>query len=473
MGRVLVEKLLRTCNDVNRLYLVIRTRKGQEPAARIKEFTDDELFGLLLEKYPNAFDKVTIIPGDVSEIECGISKEDQQILRDNVSVVFHTAASVRFDDSVTKAVKLNTRGTHELLKMAENFKKLEVFEYVSTTYCNFNLYDTVGEKVYPSHLDWKTLVALVDKDGNTLNSLQHKLQGTQINTYVLTKSLAENIVEEYSNRVPVVIVRPSVVVPSLQEPFPGWINNLNGLMGVVAGNAKGVMRVFHCDPEARVGFVPVDVAINGLLVGAWSKRFLDDGVLQVFNEAYGDKICVTNRNIVDQGAVITAKYPMENYLWYPFCYLTKNRRLFHILFLLMQVIPALLVDLVLKICGKKPMLTRITRHIYVANLAISEFVTHENQFSNTKFRNIFTKLSPIDREQLVVSEEQAKDFDENTYMTNALLGLKKYFFHEKEEDLPRYRRNQQRLYYLHVTVKVLFWTYVLYKLALCASSLVT
>lgn len=40
MGKVLVDKLLRTC-DLEMLYLLIRVKKGKEPSARLKELFDD------------------------------------------------------------------------------------------------------------------------------------------------------------------------------------------------------------------------------------------------------------------------------------------------------------------------------------------------------------------------------------------------------------------------------------------------
>lgn len=41
MGKVLVEKLLRHCPKLNRLYLIIRTKKGTNPSDRIKEFMNN------------------------------------------------------------------------------------------------------------------------------------------------------------------------------------------------------------------------------------------------------------------------------------------------------------------------------------------------------------------------------------------------------------------------------------------------
>jgi len=53
-----------------------------------------------------------------------------------VNIVYHAAASVRFDDTLKDAIFLNTRGTREVAKLALETKNLEVFVHVSTTYCH-------------------------------------------------------------------------------------------------------------------------------------------------------------------------------------------------------------------------------------------------------------------------------------------------------------------------------------------------
>ena len=43
--------------------------------------------------------------------------------------------------------------------------------------------------------------------------------------------MAEQIIKLERGDVPVTIIRPSIVIASQQEPFPGWIDNLNGPTG--------------------------------------------------------------------------------------------------------------------------------------------------------------------------------------------------------------------------------------------------
>lgn len=55
----------------------------------------------------------------------------------NNSKVFNEIFEIyRFDDDLKDAVLLNTRGTHELLKIAEKLKHLQALIHVSTTFIN-------------------------------------------------------------------------------------------------------------------------------------------------------------------------------------------------------------------------------------------------------------------------------------------------------------------------------------------------
>lgn len=59
----------------------------------------------------------------------------------------------------------------------------------------------------------------------------------------------------------------------MAEPLPGWVDNLNGPIGLIVGAGKGVIRSMHCKGENYGQFIPVDYAINtsivvGYLVGA-------------------------------------------------------------------------------------------------------------------------------------------------------------------------------------------------------------
>lgn len=113
------------------------------------------------------------VGGDVTLIGLGLSDESFKQLA-NVSVIFHSAASVRFDDSLKDAIILNTRGTREVCLLAEKLKNLDVLLHVSTTYCNCET-TTVREELYPPKANWVDAIRIAETlDNDAINSLTAK-----------------------------------------------------------------------------------------------------------------------------------------------------------------------------------------------------------------------------------------------------------------------------------------------------------
>lgn len=227
MGKVLIEKLLRSCPDLNRIFILLREKKNKTITERLEELSKIPVFDRLHQEYPNHFSKVCAINGDCSMIGLGISDDDLKRM-ENVSAIFHSAASVRFDDALKDAIILNTRGTVEVLRLAEKLKGIRVLLHVSTTYCNPDK-KVVEEMIYPPKCDWREAIKIAETyDEYTLNALAEKYTNCEPNTYTFTKGLSEQAVKDFSDRLPIIIFRPSIVVSSLDEPMPGWIDNFNG-----------------------------------------------------------------------------------------------------------------------------------------------------------------------------------------------------------------------------------------------------
>ena len=64
--------------------------------------------------------------GDITLPELGMSQADQKILTDSVSVVFHSAATVKFDEGLKIAVVMNILGTKRVVQLCHKMLKLEV-----------------------------------------------------------------------------------------------------------------------------------------------------------------------------------------------------------------------------------------------------------------------------------------------------------------------------------------------------------
>ena len=86
-----------------------------------------QLFERLRAEQPKALSKLVVLPGDITELQLGLSEEHQALVKAEVSVVYHLAASVRFDDPFRKAVFTNLRSTRELVELARGMPQLKVY----------------------------------------------------------------------------------------------------------------------------------------------------------------------------------------------------------------------------------------------------------------------------------------------------------------------------------------------------------
>lgn len=103
-----------------------------------------------------------------------------------------------------------------------------------------------------------------------LESVTKTILGKYPNTYSFTKALSEGLVNEASKEIPTLIVRPSIIIPILYEPVPGWTDNIHGPTGLLLAGGSGVLRVMHCDKEANADFVPVDLLANALCISTFN-----------------------------------------------------------------------------------------------------------------------------------------------------------------------------------------------------------
>lgn len=85
-----------------------------------------QLFQKLKVERENDLQKIVPIQGDITEPELGISQADQRLLAETVSIVFHSAATVKFDEALKLSVTINMLGTKRLVHLCHSMMNLEV-----------------------------------------------------------------------------------------------------------------------------------------------------------------------------------------------------------------------------------------------------------------------------------------------------------------------------------------------------------
>jgi fatty acyl-CoA reductase len=84
-----------------------------------------QIFDWLRKERPEALNKLVPVCGDITLHELGISQADQKILADSVSIVFHSAATVKFDEALKLSVGMNIMGTKRIVQLCHKMVKLE------------------------------------------------------------------------------------------------------------------------------------------------------------------------------------------------------------------------------------------------------------------------------------------------------------------------------------------------------------
>uniref|UniRef100_A0A182HXK5 Fatty acyl-CoA reductase n=1 Tax=Anopheles arabiensis TaxID=7173 RepID=A0A182HXK5_ANOAR len=450
MGKVLIEKLLRSCPQIARVFVLMRAKRGKSLEDRLKLITDGVLFDMLKRENPEVLKKIQPIEGDCTMLKLGMSHESMERMKD-VQFVFHAAASVRFDDPLKDAILINTRSTREVLDWAKTLRKLRAVVHVSTTYCNPELMH-VEEKIYPPKMDWREAIRMAEMfDNALLETVKEKLTQFAPNTYTYTKALAEQICYEYRNDIPLVVFRPSIVTNTETEPLMGWVDNFNGPIGLLLGCASGVVRTGLLDLEKRINCIPVDVSIKAIIVAAWKRATTDEqGTLPVYNSAAEPEKTINYGTMLYDGKVLFDRTPLSNMLWAPGGTTTSNKYCFYLVFFCCQLLPAIIVDTLLRVAGKVPFLLRLNRKIFDAQVSLRYFMNNEWVFKTENFKELEYTLTADDR----------KDFSTNyfvrgmmEYYESAILGGRRYLLKEPDENIAYALKKYKRLRVLNYTLK--------------------
>ncbi|CAK9805522.1 Putative fatty acyl-CoA reductase CG5065 [Anthophora quadrimaculata] len=449
LGKVLIEKLLRSCPDIKEIFLLMRPKKGQSIEERLKQTIELPLFDKLREKKSNVFDKLIPIYGDVSVEGLGLSENDRRTIVERVSIIFHNAANVRFHENLRKDIFSNTRSTRDLCNLAKTMKNLVAFVHVSTAFSQSDK-PVIEEIVYPPPADWKDTIAMVESlDEETLQTFSRKYLGTMPNTYTFSKRLAEQVVTDYSKDLPCVLFRPTIVISTIEDPVSGWLDNFNGPVGMLIGGGKGILRIMRLKGDTASDFIPVDLAIKVMITATWKRglqTIKEDPNVHVYNGSSNQIQRIVQKEMIAMGFRTIEKIPLEGIVWYPRTFLTGSRILHYVLTLLCHLLPALIIDGILKLIGREPMLVKLQKVVYSSTTQLGYFLHNEWLFKNEKMLSIlWADLPAAERE--IFGYDYSK-FNGNKYFHNCVVGAKRYLLKEDLSQLEAAKRHYVRMMWI-------------------------
>ncbi|XP_022643607.1 putative fatty acyl-CoA reductase CG5065 isoform X2 [Varroa jacobsoni] len=272
IGKLLVEKLLRACPDIRKIYLVIRPKKGVSPQKRLATLLAGKVFEGVINRRPEALNQVEALVGETSEPLLGLSEADLARIKLEVEIVIHSAATVKFNEPLSVATRVNIGSTIQMVALCRQMPKLCCLLHVSTAYVNVTEPSDVivEERVYHSKLSGEDLLELIERlPPDALEAATPKLMLGFPNTYTITKKLAEQVVE--NSGLPAIIVRPSVVIATNKEPFPAWIDNMNGPTGFLLALGTGVLSVVRTKLSLKPDIVPADFVVNCIIAAVYRR----------------------------------------------------------------------------------------------------------------------------------------------------------------------------------------------------------
>jgi long-chain acyl-CoA synthetase len=186
-------------------------------------------------------ERLVAVPGDVQQPGLGLADPDREELAADVSDVIHSAASVSFTLSLDESRSINVEGTRNVVdfaaRCADRGDGLHRLCYVSTAYVAGTHEGEFGEDDLAVGQEFR-------------------------NSYEQSKYEAERLVRKRARRLPVQIVRPSIVVG---ERDSGWTGSFNVLYAPLKMFRKaGGVSLLPAEPDAPVDVVPVDYVADGI-----------------------------------------------------------------------------------------------------------------------------------------------------------------------------------------------------------------
>ena len=386
LGKVVVEELCRQQNagilPYHRILVLIRPSKTQTARDRFLHTTNAVCFSQLPRDCWSSM--VEVVEADLAIPNLGLDSIIFKSLCASITHIIHCAASVDFDLSLADATLANVNTSLNILHLARECPQLRQMVDVSTAYVSSPRNGTIQEVLAPlpenmqaEHLYKMILSGAID-EARLLRTSGHP------NTYTMTKCLAEHMLHDKRDTVPLTIVRPSIICASLSYPFPGYIDSYAAIGGFVALYGSGFFHVVEGDPNAVFDVVPVDVVAQHII----DESSLSDidakptDAFKIVHSVAGLQDSCSMRDLTTLGAQYFRAHPgiLRPYWTYtgPKC------ARYHCYRTVTQTLPLSVMSLISKISGDKEIIRQlgiVKRGIKKIDQSLSFFLKHTFDFA--------------------------------------------------------------------------------------------
>ncbi|KAK4877897.1 hypothetical protein RN001_010403 [Aquatica leii] len=449
LGKLLVEKLLRVCN-IRQIYVLIRPKYGKTSEERFHAYFDDVVFDRLRRENYEAVQNVVLVDGDCAKPRLGLNDEDLTELR-QVNCVFHCASTAYFDDKLVPAVMVNIGGVTEILSQCQKMPNLKSIICMSTVYTH-SAGQEISEAFYNVPLsgnDLLTLIAILKEP--MAENVASVIIGNWPNVYTFTKAVTEDVIKKNSSKLPLAIVRHSLVIGTAKEPVSGWVNSFYGASGIFAGISLGLVRTLHVEPNNLTDLVPADYVVNCMLAASYDialKKSINanDEVclspsldnIPIYNYVSTQQKAITWRTTLEMILSHIEQVPLSFQIRHAILIPTPNKYLFLILQFLLHTVPGYFT------CFNET--TQFYTHMKKFLNAFTYFTLQRWIFRNSNVEKLWEKLNVEDRKYF---EFGMHNFDWDLYFRTNVRGLRVYLLKDPIDTIPAGQTRLRTLKILH------------------------
>lgn len=476
-------------------------------------------------------------------------------LRSDVSIVFNSAATVRFVEPIDAAVRNNIQSVSELANFCDQLDNLQALVHLSTAYSNCHKRDTIYEVFYEPPTRGEQIISAMDhlkalsssihsypsvKSSTKDNGDDNKTSGdyerdacelqtfyfdddytnrdkqqqaaalstsmdsilevfsrsvlkcsNRPNTYTFTKAISEghllDLMTARSDRylgegkIPVAIVRPSIVGGAWREPDVGSVDSFNGPTGAMLSLYTGALQAMPGNGQRVADMVPVDMVVNMVLSCGWylvserekqtatsgersessndkirstknserdssaEKMIKKDKGIYVFNFVSGYRNPLRWHQVTDMIHILAYKFPSKFLVRLPSSYFIEAGKFYNLYDFVNHKLPALVIDFVKSKLLKQELTSRTSavaayNRIRQMTETLTPFTSNQWRLCDSNVCALYEKLSPIDRQLFQFDITKIKW---NDYIRNYMIGARIYTLRDAPKNVPAAKRRLQ------------------------------
>jgi len=329
IGKVWLADLLTDLPEIGRIYLLVRPRRSTSALRRFERLVaESPVFDRLAERYGASFgrflqERIEVLEGDAADPDLCLDEATRARLASRLDLIVNSSGLTDFNPDLRDAIAANVDAAAHLVEFQRRCDHAALL-HLSTCYVTGQRDGRIREELTPDYTplrvagfdaerEWHALKKLIAEAearaespevtaelreealANPIRakelsqaSLDHQIRKNRFrwlrqqlteagtrrakelgwpNTYTLTKSLAESLIQKLGQGLAIAVVRPSIVESSLERPFTGWNEGINtsASLSYLLGT---YFRQFPSNEQKQLDIIPVDLVSRGMTLVA-------------------------------------------------------------------------------------------------------------------------------------------------------------------------------------------------------------